>query len=159
MKITNYKKSSDGLSFFLVLFAIFFIFFGIFYISQLSNIDLFAILFSLFFFLLPSLFAIDIFLWRNYGKEEIIITDELITIYKKNRIFRKKKTIKLNTIKQISIMDRSKLWTIQKMFEFWDFSYQGFIKIKYKWCRRYYFGENMFLEDIEDLINYINSKK
>lgn len=112
MKITNYKKSNDGISVFLFIFAIFFIILGIFYISNLSKIDLFGILFFFFFFLFPSLFGIDIFLWRNFGKEEIIVTDEFITVYKKNRIFKKKKKIKLNTIKQISIIDRAQLWQI-----------------------------------------------
>lgn len=158
MKITNYKQSNDGFSGFLVIFAIVFIIFGAFYISNLSKIDLFGILFLIFFFFLPSLFGIDIFLWRNFGKEEIIITDDFILVYKKNRIFRKRKKIQIKKIKQISIIDRNKLWQIQKMLEFWDFSYQGFIKIKYKRYRTFSFGENMNVEDINEVINIINLK-
>jgi hypothetical protein len=159
MKIINYKKSTDGISFFLLFFSFFLIFFGIYLTSTYSQLDLFGLFFLLFVYIFPSLFFIDIFIWRNFGKEELIITENCILIYKKNRIFRKKKIIKINTIKQISIIDRNKLGLIQKSLEFWDFAYQGFIKIKYKRCRTFSFGENMYLEDIEDIINLVNSKK
>lgn len=45
------------------------------------------------------------------------------------------------------------------MLEFWDFAYQGFINIKYKSSRTFSFGENMYIEDINEIIDLINSKK
>lgn len=150
MMITNSKKSSDGVSFFLIFFTIILLFIGLQLIFELSieDYDFPFILLLLLFFVCPSLFFIDIIIWRLFGKEIIYLNEEYIIIKKVNRLFKKKKKINLHSICLFEIVDRSKYGFFEQSMEFWDFSYQGFIHIKYSKYFNFYFGENLFLEDI-----------
>lgn len=159
MKITNSKKTSDGVSYFLIIFTIVLIFVGIqlLFDIPIANYDIPFILFILLFFVCPSLFFIDIIIWRLFGKEIIYINEDYLVIIKINRLFIKRKKIKLKTICFFEIVDRSKYGFIAQSMEFWDFSYQGFIHVKYSKHFNYYFGENIYLEDILLIKEFINN--
>jgi len=95
MMITNSKKSSDGVSFFLIFFTIILLFIGLQLIFELSieDYDFPFILLLLLFFVCPSLFFIDIIIWRLFGKEIIYLNEEYIIIKKVNRLLKKRKKL------------------------------------------------------------------
>lgn len=159
MTIINSKKTSDGVSYFLLIFTIIILFVGIQFLFEISidDYDFPFILFLLLFFLFPSIFFIDIIIWRLFGKEIIYLNEEFIIIKKVNRLFRKKRKIKLQSICLFDIVDRSKYGFIAQSMEFWDFSYQGYIHIKYSKYFNFYFGENIFLEDILMIKEFIKN--
>jgi len=162
MKFTNTRRSYDGDGLFLLIFAIGQIFVTIVAIIRADKDDYSFVIPLMFLgFILPSLHFIDIFLWHFFGKEIISINETELEIRKVGRLFKKKKKIKLNQIKDIYLWQK-KIKDIHIAFSFWDISWQGTLCVKYKNNKKYYIGVNMpnwEAEELrEELMREINSK-
>jgi hypothetical protein len=148
MKIINAKHSYSGWALLLLLWVIVAITMIIVIIVTSDNYIDWEFLFGFtipivfFIFILPSIFFVDIFSWHFFGEEIIYINKTELEIRKVGRLFKRKKNIKLNQIKDIYLWQK-KIRDIHILLAFWDISKQGGVCIKYKGDRKYYIGVNM----------------
>ena len=127
MTVTNTRHSYNGWAFVFLLFALYGIVSSIMFILPFSEYEISEIplLILLFVFLnLPPLFFIDIFLWHFFGKEIISITETELILKKAGRLFRRKRTIKIQQIRDIYFWQK-KIKDIHLQFAFWDMAFQG----------------------------------
>ena len=154
MTFTNTRRSYNGMAIFALLWAVaaIYLIIQIVVTDDMDDIPLILFVLTLTFFtlILPSLFAIDIFLWHFFGNEIISTNETELEIRKVGRLFKKKKKIKLNQIKDIYLWQK-KVKHIHSAFSFWGISWQGTLCVKYKNNKKYYIGVNMPNWEAEEL--------
>ena len=96
------------------------------------------------------LYTLDIVLWQIIGKEHIEITNNEIKLHQFGRIFNKKKTIEIDSIKSIT----KRIYSLKGINHYWFPSKQGSIKIEYN-NKTISVGRNISEKEIDTLINTI----
>ena len=157
MNYINTNRSGNNSSPFALIWVVFVI--GFIVITGIYGDSIGFMLFFIALTIFPILFALDIFLWCNIGKEIIYTQNEILIIKKTNRIFPRKKKIRFKNIEDIY------LWESKGFFnELFRFPFEPLdlddkklrtICVKYDNGCKYYIGRHLDKAEAEELLKML----
>lgn len=156
MRYIYSNRSKNPLTWFLVVFSTAYAVIGVYMIVAMTLTILDStkpnakvMLFFIPFIILLVIGAVDLVVWQIAGREIVEISSEGISVKHKGRIFRYRKFIPIDVVKQI----RNESNQIDMMRDFWFPKRQSFIKVIYDSDNSIRIGRNLSKTECAELLN------